>query len=36
MAIQYPLRITNNKIESGFFPLIDASENTLFGAYILV
>lgn len=36
MEIKYPLKITNNKIESGFFPLTEALENTLFGAYILV
>ena len=36
MEIKYPLKIKNSKIESGFFPLTEALENTLFGAYILV
>ncbi len=36
MEEKYPLTITNHKIESGFFPLTDASATTLFGAYILV
>ena len=36
MEKKYPLKISNNKIESGFFPLTDVFEDTLFGAYILV
>lgn len=36
MQKKHPLIITNQKIESGFFPLIDIFEDTLFGAYILV
>ena len=34
MEKKYPLKISNNKIESGFFALTDAAEDTLFGAYI--
>ena len=36
METQYPLRISENKIESGFFAVTDAAEDSLFGAYILV
>jgi len=36
MENKNPLKIVNGKIISGFFPLIEASEKTLFGAYILV
>lgn len=36
MEKKYPLKISNNKIESGFFPLTEAFNDTLFGAYILV
>ena len=36
MEIQYPLRISENKIESGFFAVTDADKDSLFGAYILV
>lgn len=36
MQKKHPLTITNQKIASGFFPLIDIYEDTLFGAYILV
>jgi hypothetical protein len=36
MEKKYPLKILNNKIESGFFALTDAAEDTLFGAYIFV
>lgn len=36
MGKKYPLKITNYKIESGFFPLIDISKDTRFGAYIIV
>ena len=36
MEIQYPLRIFENKIESGFFAVTDADEHSIFGAYILV
>jgi len=36
MSVKYPLKISNYKIESGFFPLVDANENTLFGAFLLV
>uniref|UniRef100_UPI003217611F hypothetical protein n=1 Tax=uncultured Draconibacterium sp. TaxID=1573823 RepID=UPI003217611F len=36
MEEKHPLRIKENKIESGFFPLTEAQEDTLFGAYLLV
>jgi hypothetical protein len=36
MTKKYPLKITENKIESGFFALTEAAEDTLFGAYIFV
>ncbi len=36
MEVKYPLKIQHDKIWSGFFPLTDATENTLFGAYLLV
>lgn len=36
MEKKYPLKISNNKIESGFFSLTEAFNDTLFGAYILV
>jgi hypothetical protein len=36
MEEKYPITISNYKIVSGFFPLTDASNTTLFGAYILV
>jgi hypothetical protein len=36
METQYPLRISENKIESGFFAVTDAAQDSLFGAYILV
>ena len=36
MTKKYPLKITENKIESGFFALTEAVEDTLFGAYIFV
>jgi hypothetical protein len=36
MTKKYPLKITDNKIESGFFALTEAVEDTLFGAYIFV
>lgn len=36
MKNKNPLKITNSKIESGFFPLIDMDEDTRFGAYLLV
>jgi hypothetical protein len=36
MKTMYPARLKFNQIESGFFPLTPAGENTLFGAYILV
>ena len=36
MEKKYPLKVSNGKIESGFLPLVDASQATLFGAYVLV
>ena len=36
MEKKYPLTISDYKIVSGFFPLTEASNDTLFGAYILV
>ena len=36
MEGKHPLKIPNGKIESGFFTLTEAFEDTLFGAYILV
>lgn len=36
MKKKYPLKISDNRIESGFFALTEANEDTLFGAYILV
>jgi hypothetical protein len=36
MEKKHPLKISNHKIESGFFSLTEALNNTLFGAYILV
>lgn len=36
MQKKYPLKISNNKIESGFFALTEAFEDSLFGAYIFV
>ena len=36
MEKKYPLKVFKNKIESGFFALMEAKEDTLFGAYILV
>jgi len=36
MQTNHPPKLTNNFIESGFFPLTDADEKTLFGAYIFV
>lgn len=33
---RFPLIISNQKIQSGFFPLTDFEENTMFGTYILV
>jgi len=36
MEKKYPLKISNHKIESGFFALNETSDDTLFGAYILV
>ena len=36
MERKYPLEVKNSKIQSGFFPLIDSDESTIFGAYILV
>ncbi len=36
MERKYPLQITNRKIESGFLAITEATETTLFGAYILV
>lgn len=36
MENKHPLKILNHKIESGFFPLTEVFDDTLFGAYILV
>ena len=36
MEMEYPLKIAHNKIASGFLALTDATEGTLFGAYLLV
>jgi hypothetical protein len=36
MEKKYPLKILENKIESGFFALTESNETSLFGAYILV
>ncbi len=36
MGKKHPLKIINHTIESGFFPLTETSDDTLFGAYILV
>ncbi|MBK6283064.1 MAG: hypothetical protein IPF54_10750 [Draconibacterium sp.] len=36
MEVQHPLKIVDNKIESGFFILTEARTDSLFGAYILV
>ncbi len=36
MEKKHPLKITNHKIESGFLAITEATETTLFGAYILV
>jgi hypothetical protein len=36
MEKNYPLKIVGDKIESGFFALSEAAEESLFGAYILV
>ena len=36
MEKKHPLKISNHKVESGFFSLTEVFEDTLFGAYILV
>lgn len=36
MEKKHPLKITDNNIESGFFALTDAQQDSLFGAFILV
>ncbi len=36
MEVKHPLKIADNKIESGFFILTEARADSLFGAYILV
>lgn len=36
MEKKYPLKISEGKIESGFLALTDASEDSLFGAYLLM
>lgn len=36
MELTNPLKIINHKIESGFFALTEACENTSFGAYLIV
>lgn len=36
MEKKYPLKLSKNKIKSGFISLIDTDPNTHFGAYILV
>jgi hypothetical protein len=35
MQARYPLKTKRGKIESGFFTLTEANEDSLFGAYIL-
>lgn len=36
MASKFPAVIAEGKLASGFFPLTDATENTLFGAYLII
>jgi hypothetical protein len=36
MESKFPAVIAEGKLASGFFPLTDATENTLFGAYLLI
>ena len=36
MEVKQPLKLSQNRIESGFISLTEASPDTLFGAYILV
>jgi hypothetical protein len=36
MASKFPAVIAEGKLGSGFFPLTDATENTQFGAYLLI
>ena len=36
MESKFPAVIVEDKLASGFFPLTDATENTLFGAYLLI
>lgn len=36
MEKQYPLSVSENKIEKGFLALVDSDETTQFGAYLLV
>ena len=36
MEMKYPLKISDNKIDSGFFALTEAVEDSIFGAYLLV
>ncbi len=35
MLEKFPMQFTENRLDYGFFPLTPASENTLFGAYLL-
>lgn len=36
MKMKHPLKLKDHKIESGFFPLTESTEEKLFGAYLLV
>ncbi len=36
MVEKHPLKIVDNKIETGFFPITEAYKESLFGAYVLV
>ncbi len=36
MKTKHPLKLKDHKIESGFFPLTESTEDKLFGAYLLV
>ncbi len=36
MKIRYPLSMNNRKIEKGFLPLTEATNDSLFGAYIII
>jgi hypothetical protein len=36
MQRKHPLKMQNNKIDSGFFALTEAKQEAIFGAYVLV